>query len=367
MSDKPIVIVVASLAAGGMERNAAMLAGALSQTCAAVLLTLEPAPVDHYELDPRVRRVRLLYYWDTAGHLDQAWSALRRWWKLRRALVAARPRCIISFGDTTNLRVLLSCVGARVPVVVSERSDPRQYAIPAPWQWLRRRLYPRAAAVVVQTQAVAQWAAKLVDPTRVHVIPNPVRPIAPAGPRPDRLPAAPIVLGVGRLSPEKGFDLLLRAFAASGLAGHGWSLVILGDGPARSDLLRLAAALDIATAVRLPGIVDNPEAFMQHAELFVLPSRYEGFPNALLEAMACGTPCIAFDCPSGPAEIIRDEDTGVLVKPQDVDGLTRALAEMASNEERRRSMAQRASADVLARFGVDNVVAQWAALANPRH
>jgi glycosyltransferase involved in cell wall biosynthesis len=139
----------------------------------------------------------------------------------------------------------------------------------------------------------------------------------------------PVVLAAGRLHRQKGFDVLLRAFATA-RAHLNCRLIILGEGPDRKDLLALARALDIGNDVALPGFTGNPFAFMARAAVFVLPSRWEGFPNALVEAMACGTPVIAADCPSGPHDILAGGRFGRLVPPENVEALATALVEMLS-------------------------------------
>ena len=199
-----------------------------------------------------------------------------------------------------------------------------------PWSWrlLRRLLYPFATFLVVQTESVVKWGRRAAFPARVRVIPNPVRPMHPALNCPPELGIRPTVIAVGRLSLQKGFDILLSAFARGGLPSE-WQLVILGDGPERPALQAQIDALGLTNNVLMPGIVAEPEQWLQHADLFVLPSRDQGFPNALLEAMNCGLPVIAFDCPSGPGEIVRNEQTGVLLPPGDTDALATAITRLA--------------------------------------
>jgi glycosyltransferase involved in cell wall biosynthesis len=136
-------------------------------------------------------------------------------------------------------------------------------------------------------------------------------------------------------------------------------LVILGDGPERDALQRRAAELGLKDAVLMPGVVKLPEQWLQHAELFVLSSRFEGFPNALLEAMQCGLPVAAFDCPSGPAEIVRHEHTGLLVSAGDVAALAAAIARLAGDEDLSRRLGREAAADVASRFSLQHIASMW--------
>jgi glycosyltransferase involved in cell wall biosynthesis len=203
---------------------------------------------------------------------------------------------------------------------------------------------------------VARLARTLVDRRPVLVIPNAVT--APAAMIPPPEQRRPRIVGMGRLSPEKGFDVLVRAFAQLSPWYPDWTLQILGAGPQRQELERLADSLGIRDNVQWAGWVDRPETVLLESSVFVLPSRYEGFPNALLEAMACGLPCIASDCESGPAEIIRNGLDGLLVPPDNVDALADALRQLVADQARRTQLGRHA-VDVTPRFGREAFFARW--------
>ncbi len=337
------------------------------------LITVDSETTDFYALHPGVKRVGMgavAPQRPRATIKRRPWVALRRrpwlalrnnlrWVRhLRQEIRASQPDVVISFIHRMNMLTLLAGSGLRVPVLVSERSDVRKHRIGPFWSTLRRLLYPKAHAVVVQSDAMRRWAEMIVRKDRVYIIPNPVAP--PAASLADTVssPPGPWVVAMGRLGFEKGFDLLLRAFEKCAAEHPDWSLVILGEGEERGRLTELATKLEIEDRVRMPGVVREPVAVLRGAGMFVLPSRYEGFPNALLEAMACGTPVVSFDCPSGPAEIVRDGVDGVLVSPEDVDELALAMRRMMSDESERERLASRAP-EVLQRFGVEKVMETW--------
>jgi glycosyltransferase involved in cell wall biosynthesis len=207
-----------------------------------------------------------------------------------------------------------------------------------PWRrWRRyrevRRLFGAADEVFCVSEGVARDMGRILRRplAELPVLPNPV--VTPELERLSRAPVShrwlaadqpPLVLGVGRLSRIKNFPLLLRAFAQArrALPMH---LLILGEGKQRGELARLADHLGITADVELMGFQANPYPFMRAADLFVLSSSWEGFGNVLVEAMACGTPVVATDCPSGPSQILQGGRYGALVPVDDVDALARAM------------------------------------------
>ena len=200
----------------------------------------------------------------------------------------------------------------------------------------------------------------------MHVIANPVIwPIPSFPPRtdPDDVLSSErkTVLAVGSKPRQKGFDLLVHAFAALADDFPEWDLVILGVDSGNPDLAsiqQLASDAGVAQRLLLPGRVGNIADWYRRADLFVLSSRYEGFPNVLLEAMACGCPCVAFDCTTGPRDMIEDGVNGVLVPADSVEELTRAMVRLMADSALRSAVASRA-VSVKETFSEQRIMQMW--------
>lgn len=364
-----LTLVIHALHGGGAERAVAMTANLWADAGHDVtVITLDSTASDVFPLQAGIARVGLDVMRPSATPLQAVLNNFQRIHKLRHAIYASSPDVVISFTDKTNVLTLLACKRLRIPVIATERTDPRHHAIGRIWSMLRRRYYPRAAALVVQTQAVADVMRPMLQHRPVVVIPNAVEPpreTPPAlGKNNDDIASADVeasqqrIIGIGRLSPEKGFASLIVAFANIAEKHSQWKLTIYGEGPQRPDLQELILSLGLQNHVTLPGWVPNVVAELNQSQVFVLPSAYEGFPNALLEAMACGLACISYDCESGPREIIRHEVDGFLVPAGDVTALSQALDQLLSNEALCRQLGERAR-EVVQRFGVQEYLRRW--------
>ena len=319
------------------------------------LFTLEgPGAVPFFRLDPGVQFHPLGHSLRSVGLRQKITNNLARIRNLRRALARIQPDLMVSFIDKANILALLGCLGLGIPGVVSERSDPAISEIGLVWEGIRLLVYPLASGVVVQVPSVRDFFPGWLQ-DRIWVIPNPV-PTPVAGP--PALEPRPRILAAGRLHREKGFDLLLEAFARTRHDHPEWRLDIAGEGEERAALEAQVARLGLAGACRLLGIRQDLAAQMRACDLFVLSSRSDGFPNVLCEAMALGTAVISFDCPSGPAHIIRHGLDGLLVPPERVDGLAGALGSLMGDAALRARLASRAP-EVLERFSEPVILAQW--------
>ncbi len=218
-------------------------------------------------------------------------------------------------------------------------------------------MYPSACRLVVTCENNQAFFKPLLG-ERVCTIPNPIFPPSAVQGETPFLPHRPLVITAGRLSHEKGYDLLIRAFAK--LKNHypDWNLLILGEGPRRVELERLVSDLGLKERVFLPGRVKNPYDYYEKADLFVLSSRYEGFGNVLGEAMACGMPVVAAKCSPSVTELVQDGVNGLLAEPDDVDSLTAAMDKLMSDEDRRASLGEQARF-TSQRFSLDSVMALW--------
>lgn len=354
-----ILIIIGSLGGGGAERVVVDLCGSLIEAGRDVtLLTLCGDDPDVYELPAGVRRERVEVRYSPYFPGHSLVFYLVRILQMRRCILANCPDVVLSFIDQANIRALLSLWGTGVPVVVSERTNPARHRLALPWRVLRRLSYRRATTLVVQTKDAARWFSRDVAPDRIAVIPNAVRTSAAFRQASSGATDAKekIVLAVGRLVHVKGFDMLLEAVGRSGIADSGWRLILLGDGDEREALTARARLLGVS--LELPGYVDNVPAWLARASIFALSSRYEGFPNVLIEAMQMGRACVSFDCQNGPRDIVDDGRNGILVEEGSVAGLAAALSRLA-NDEGLRARLGRAAVDVQQKFSSAEIYARW--------
>jgi glycosyltransferase involved in cell wall biosynthesis len=286
--------------------------------------------------------------------MEAVWNNLRRMMALRRAVRALAPQAVISFVDKMNVVSLGATVGMQPKVIVSERTDPAAYDLGHVWKLLRWLFYGRAYRIIVQSRGASSYFLPRFN-GKVQVIPNPVMP-PPIHREPGH--TAMEIVAMGRFSQEKRFDMLLKAFGRLREKHPRWSLTILGDGPLRPMLERLRSELRLEDRVHMPGHIRDTYSYLDRASLFVLCSEFEGFPNALCEAMACGLPVIATDCPSGPREIIRHGMDGILVPPDNEDELVSAMDRLMADRAERQRLGVRA-VDVTQRFSVERVMKMW--------
>jgi GalNAc-alpha-(1->4)-GalNAc-alpha-(1->3)-diNAcBac-PP-undecaprenol alpha-1,4-N-acetyl-D-galactosaminyltransferase len=378
-----VTLVIATLGGGGAERVAANMANcwAAKGWAIVIITTCFGDQPSSYDLDPRVTRIDVesrrlnrlpidpRELTPLAGLLADCSQAERaalvpqtaHLMMLRETILATRPQAVISYIDVTNLFVLAATRGSGLPVIVSEQCDPSHNFIGDGWELLRRRLYPQARYVAVLTEESLGYFSG-VPGIRGRIIPNPLTPavFSESEDRPHRK-AGKTLMAMGRLAQEKGFDRLLHAFALVARRNTDWTLEIVGEGSLRPYLESCIQKFDLEGRVRLPGFTRQPFDAMRRADLFVLSSLCEGFPNVLLEAMACGVAVVSFDCPSGPRHIIRNGIDGTLVPAGDTQALAVALDRLMGDPVERKRLAAKAP-EVAERFSADKIMSMWEAL-----
>lgn len=303
-------------------------------------------------------------------------SAVRAPLAFRQMITETRPDVVMSFLKGTNLLAWLSlmALGRRRPRWIAREGNNVLAVVneEAPNEFIRKaslnltsRAYNRADAVLANATDMAETliADLSLDRSKMRMINNPIDlgTITAAKDQPvPGAPKRPYIITAGRLEYQKAHEVLLRAFAQSGL----WrthALVILGKGSRLNELHRMAAQLGIGEHVRFIGFVANPYAWIARADLFVLPSRWEGFPTVAAEALACGAPLLLTDCKFGPRDVIEPGVSGELVPVDDVDALARGMAGLIAAPERRAALREAGFARVQ-RFAIGAMVEQYAAL-----
>lgn len=359
-----ITLVISSLSCGGAERVLVSMAkGFIDRGHNVTVVTLSEKDHDFYVLPSDCTRIALGVLKQSANLAEAIANNIKRIAVIRQAIESSTPDVVISFLRITNVTTIIALLGTKHPVIVTEHNDARVFSYGVLWETLRRMTYPLCSCVVSVSQGVDLGFASLPESKRA-VIYNPI--IVKDSGDADELPTTinqdkQWLVSMGRLTEQKGFDLLLQAFAKIAPNYPDWQLLILGRGELRSQLSEMRDNLGLSEQVIFTGALSNPFAVLKQAKLFVMASRNEGFPMAHGEALACGLPVVCTDCPSGPGEMIRQDVDGLLVPNGDVTGLATAMADLMSDESRRDNLAARAP-EVLDRFGIAAIVKEWESL-----
>lgn len=303
-------LVIHSLQAGGMERVMSELANYFcSKRDLEIHLILYGIKRDvFYGLDQKIHLHQPSFLFNPSKRFI---STIRTLFFLRKKITSLRPDVVLSFGEGWNNFVLLSLYGKKIPVFVSDRSQPDK-SLGKVQDALRNWLYPKAAGVIAQTEKAKSIYLQKYQNPNISVIGNPIRTILESG---KEYPRENIVLMVGRLIKTKHQDKLIELFVS--INKPGWKLVIVGYDHLKQQhmnrLKQLVKELNAEDKVEFAGKQENVDEYYLRSKIFAFTSSSEGFPNVIGEAMAAGLPVVAFDCVAGPSDLIDDNKTGFLI------------------------------------------------------
>jgi glycosyltransferase involved in cell wall biosynthesis len=328
-----IVLVIPTLKQGGAERVMSVLANEFSRKGHEVHLCLLAGGEHFYELEENV----IIHDFGFVNNnpLQKIMGEVKVFSQLRNLLKSTKPDLVLSFMTKYNVLTIMASSFLNINVFVSDRSNPKKQ-LPNSIVLLRRITYKYATGVIAQTSLAKEMIEKETGNKNVKVIPNPLKELQQY-PEKEK---EKIILNVGRMVPEKGQKYILEAF--SRIPSNDWKLVILGNGPLRMELEEEAKRLNITHQLIMPGAVKNVDEWLAKSSIFAFPSVSEGFPNALVEAMSAGLPCVSFDCDAGPRDIIQNEVNGYLVPLKNINLFAQKLNTLMQKEELRIELGQEA-------------------------
>lgn len=360
---KRIVMVIPNLSGGGAARVATILVNQwVEMGIDTHLVSFEPlGSPSVYPLSEHVKRHQIGHFASPPNPFGMLNTNIARASEVRKVLRVVRPDGVVSFLQEANVAAVIGSRGLRLPILISERNHPERNHTSGFKRLVRSWLYPQASRLVVQTQDIAHWFKAHLN-LSCTVIPNPVGALDPSlTPSPlgsGRSGEGRFLLSLGRLEPQKGFDLLITAFARIAHDFPEWSLVIHGEGAERGALEAQIAELGLDDRVDLPGVTKEPIGKLLAADLYVHPARFEGYPNALLEALASGCCVVATDCPGATREVLADGRYGLLVATEDVEALAACLQDAMGNAALRGRFASVAQEAVRA-LGPAAIARRW--------
>jgi len=356
--NRGIAIVIESLGGGGAQHVAVTLANAWAVKGVPVtMITMQSPTADKFHVDPHVRRYVIGGVGMSANFIAAIGANISRLQGLRKALSQSDAHTVLSFVGSTNVLAVLASIGLPCRVVVSERNDPARQSLGTVWDLLRRWTYKRASMIIANSRAAIETMKAYAPAERMIWLPNPLRE-ASAEEKEAPEVSRPCFLAVGRLNAQKGYDVLLSAFATAAAALPDWNLILLGDGPLRPDLEAQAAKLNIAGRVHFEGYIADPFPWYRASSVFVHPARFEGLPNSVLEAMSEGLPVIVTDSQTGLQDFVQDGTTGVVVPTDNVHRLAHAMVSLAQDQTRRQRLGDAGRAAV-APCRSDHAVEAW--------
>lgn len=346
LKDKKIIFSIVSMEKGGAERVVATLANTLCENNDVSIITLVHGKIQ-YSVNEKVNTICLATGKKNRNKLLKfvffPVNFLKRCLKMKKIFKNEKPDIIISFlPESCFLTAFLKDKNSKL--IISDRNDPKVEYKDFKYNFLMKKLYPKADGYVFQTNEAKEYFEKFIDfkTKKWSIILNPVNPVflnkVYEGEKVKK------IVSVGRLQEQKNQKLLIEAFSIISNKFPEYGLYIYGEGPLRFDLENKIKELKLDEKVFLPGAVDNIGEEIKDARLFIMTSIYEGMPNALIEAMVLGLPVISSDCPcGGPKMLIENEKNGYLFKNNNIEDLICKIELLLNNEEKCREIGYEAS------------------------
>lgn len=341
VSRNGLLLVISDLGSGGTQQVVSHIASHWAAQGRRVgVLTLASPDTDFFPLDQRVERLATGGVGTSHSLLQRVAGNLGRITALRKSLKAFDGETAIGFIGPTNVLLVLASVGLGYRVVISERNDPTQQSFGPFWDLLRRLIYRFADVVSANSRGAIDALRAYVPSRKLVYLPNPLR--QQASPPEGTARREAIILNVGRLHHQKGQDILIKAFSLITNQLPGWRVCIVGEGEERATLEALIEDHSLEKSVELVGRVTDPFPWYQKAGIFAFPSRWEGMPNALMEALSCGLPCIVSNAIRSHNEIITHGEEGLIVPGDNPEALAKAIHKLVKDDRLRSHLGHKA-------------------------
>jgi len=343
-----VYLVIQSMSGGGAQRVLSILANYWSGLGYDIVLATFRNDDSFYSLDKKIEHIKLGL--DSSSLRDKGviFGNPFRVKILAQSIKEQKADIVISFMTSANILATVASKIVGIPIVISERTNYKALNSKV-WRFLRRVVYPFSDALVVLSSYDKE---KYSFHKNCHIIYNPISVTH----KYNNLDREKIILAVGRLVYLKGFDMLIEAF--SKVNHENWKLIILGEGEERESLEKKIKDSNMSDKIELRGSTKDVEYFYKRASIFVLSSRIEGFPNVLIEAMVYGCAPIAFDCLTGPRDIIQNNKNGLLVEAENISGLSEALSYLLNNPDKITQFSKNAK-DIEKELKIEKISDKW--------
>lgn len=343
---KSIFFISGSMRRGGAERVISILANHYAEIGWKVVIVVMLFGEIEYKLDSRIKIVDL-----SLSNMSRL-KMLPYWLKeIRKIVKVKNPKVIVSFAARVNIITQIACIGLNKKIIISERNDPYKDNRDCITKMAIKILYPRASRIVFQTKRAEGYFGKKIQNNGI-IIPNPIKVYEYANSTKKKK-----IVSVGRLVIQKNQKLLVRAFAKVQERFSDYELWIYGEGELREELEVLAKQLGIENKFFMPGNVTDIHHQISDADMFVLSSDFEGFSNALLEALMMGLPCISTKC-AGSDEVIIDGVNGLLVPVGDLNAMVYAILKLIEDDVFKKNIAQNAK-KMTTKYEADRILRIW--------
>lgn len=348
---KKITFIISTLNSGGAERVISLISQSLSEYYNVSIILLLNGQPRAYDISEKVKVIEL----------DKYNGKINRWFRivcdLRNVIKTEDSDIYISFCTVENIVALIANLGTKKKLIISERNAPKTEKKALIIKMLQKILYPFSDYIVFQTDTAKKLYKKKLQEKSV-IIPNPIKENLPEWCKGNNSEFN-YICAVGRLHPQKNYPLLFKAFKKFSEDYQNYQLLIFGSGKQEQELINLIDTLNLRNKIKLMGYHKDVHEYLKECSFFVMTSNYEGMPNALMEAMAIGVPCISTNCPSGgPSKLIENYVNGILIHTNDESELVKSMKYLANNSEKALYYGKNAK-KIKSNYSIDKITYEW--------